>query len=326
MDGELYRVILVAVTDPRSPGWLAGGRTWWLRIAQGVVLLGAGYYLMRLVVPQLPAIRARDLAWQTGPLLLSAALVFAHLALVIAAWTASLRWCSASITYRDAARVWFTSNLARFLPGTVWQFASLAMLASRYRISAVAATATVLFEQIILMLTGLLVLAALTPAVLRATWWQVALIVGVVLAVVALTVPRPGGRAGLWLERRFPSVRLLWSGLTLRRLLAFTAVLVVPWFLQGAAFHQLALGLFGSLPGTPALYVTAFVGSYLAGTIAVFAPAGLLVREAAMISVLSPVMGSADAVILAAGSRLWLVALEIIAAAVVLSLPGGDVA
>ena len=319
-------VILVAVADPRSPGWPAGSRTWWLRVAQGVVLLGAGYYLMRLVVPQLPAIRARDLTWQPGPLLLSGALILAHLALVIAAWTASLRWCNVRTTYRDAARVWFTSNLARFLPGTVWQFASLAVMATRYRISAVAATATVLFEQIVLLLTGLLVLAALTPAVLRATWWQVALIAGLVLAVVALTVPRPGGRVGAWLERRFPNVRLLWSGITPRRLLVFTAVLVVPWLIQGAAFHQLALGLFGSLPGTPALYVTAFVGSYLAGTIAVFAPAGLLVREAAMIGVLSPVMGSADAVILAAGSRLWFVALEILAAVIVLALPGGEVA
>jgi hypothetical protein len=67
--------------------------------------------------------------------------------------------------------------------------------------------------------------------------------------------------------------------------------------------------------------VAAFTGSYLAGVIAVFAPAGLLVREAALVQALTPVVGGADAVILAFASRAWLTALELIAGAVVMALP-----
>ena len=80
------------------------------------------------------------------------------------------------------------------------------------------------------------------------------------------------------------------------------------------AFRLLALGLFGAPPpgGSWGFYIAAFTGSYVAGVIAVFAPAGLLVREAALIGLLSPVLGSGDAVILAAASRIWLTALEVL--------------
>jgi hypothetical protein len=47
----------------------------------------------------------------------------------------------------------------------------------------------------------------------------------------------------------------------------------------------------------------------------------LFVREAALIGVLTPVIGGADAAILAVASRIWLTALEIIAGLVVLALP-----
>jgi len=288
-----------------------------------VVLAGAAYYLARVAAPHWPAIRSRGLAWHLGPLAASAVLVLATLSVLLAAWTATLHWCGAQVRYRDAARIWFTANLARFIPGTVWQFASLAAMASRYQVSMIAATATVLLEQVVLLITGLLVIAALTPAVLHAAWWQTALAAAAVLGAAGLALPRPSGRVGHWLERRFPGIRLLWSGVTPARLAGFVATLVVPWVLYGIAFRLLALGLLGAPPpgGSWEFFIAAFTGSYVAGVIAVFAPAGLLVREAALIGLLSPLLGSGDAVILAAASRIWLTALEVLAAVVVLALP-----
>ena len=295
---------------------------WWFRALQAVVLVGAAYYLVSVAAPSWPAIRDRDLAWHAAPLALSAALVLANLALLLAAWTASLRWCAVQVRYRDAARIWFTANLARFIPGTVWQFASLAAMGARYRVSAVAATATVLLEQIVLLITGLLLLAILTPAVSQAAWWQSALVVGAALGAAGLILP--GGAVGRWIERALPGVTSLWKGLTPGRLALFVAVLVLPWLVYGVAFRFLAGGLLGPVAGSWGFWVAAFTGSYVAGVIAVFAPAGLLVREAALIGVLSPVVGSGDAVILAAASRVWLTALEVLAAAVVLGLPAGE--
>ncbi len=300
------------------------GATWWVRVAQIAILVGAGYYLVRLAAPHWPAIQARRLSWHAIPLLAGSLIVWANLALLLAAWTVSLRWCAQRIRYIDAARVWFTANLARFLPGAVWQFASLAVMSGRYGLSTMAAAATVLLEQIVLLFTGLLVLAALTPSVLHARWWQAALVVAAVLGAVGLALPRPGGRLGRWIEARVPAVGLLWSQLRPAQLGAFTVMLVLPWILYGTAFRLLAVGLLDSPAGSWSDYVAAFTGSYVAGVIAVFAPAGLLVREAALVKALMTVgVGGADAVILAVASRVWLTLLELAAGGVVMALPGG---
>jgi len=298
-----------------------------VRVAQLVILAGAGYYLVRLAAPYWPAIVARRLSWHAAPLplALGSLIVWANLALLLAAWTASLRWCAQEVRYADAARVWFTTNLARFLPGGVWQFASLAVMAGRYGLSAVAAAATVLLEQVVLLFTGLLVLAVLTPSVLHATWWQAALLVAALLGAIGLALPRPGwgggGRLARWAGARIPGVDLLWSRLGAGQLVAFTLLLVLPWLLYGVALRLLALALLDHPAGGWSFYVAAFTGSYVAGVIAVFAPAGLLVREVALVQALTPVVGGADAVILAVASRVWLTLLELVAGAVVLAWP-----
>ncbi|HET8712713.1 MAG TPA: hypothetical protein VFM23_03420 [Gemmatimonadales bacterium] len=291
-----------------------------MRALQAVVLIGAGYYLYRQIAPHWPEIRGRQFAWRLTPLILSSGIVVLTLAVLLGAWIASLRWCAARISALDAAKVWFTSNLARFLPGGVWQFASLAVMSSRYGVSPTVTTATVLLEQVVLLLTGLAVVAVFTPAVLQAAWWQGALVAGVALGI--LMIALPGGRVGRWLSRHIPSLSLVWSQLRPAQLVLFFLILIVPWILYGTAFRLLAIGLLGATVSAPlGFYIAAFTGSYLAGVIAVFAPAGLLVREAALISVLTPVLGGGDAVILAIASRIWLTALEIVSGVVVLSVP-----
>jgi len=307
--------------EPATTGALRRG-SWWLRALQTVVLVGAAYYLItKQIAPHWTEIRARQFAWQAGPLVLGSLIVLGTLTVFVGAWITSLRWCAAQITALDAAKVWFTANLARFLPGGVWQFASLAVMASRYGVSTAAATATVLLEQIVLLITGLAVVAVFTPAVLHASWWQGALVVAIILGIVILALPRPGGRLGRWLERYVPSLKQVWSQLGAQHLLLFVVILIVPWLMYGTAFRLLAIGLLGSVAGSWGFYIAAFTGSYLAGVIAVFAPAGLFVREAALIGVLTPVIGGGDAAILAVASRIWLTALEIVAGIIVLALP-----
>jgi glycosyltransferase 2 family protein len=309
------------LTEPATTGALRRG-SWWLRALQAVVLVGAAYYLItKQITPHWPDIRARQFTWQAGPLFLGSLIVLGTLTVLVGAWTASLRWCAAQITALDAAKVWFTANLARFLPGGVWQFASLAVMASRYGVSTAAATATVLLEQIVLLITGLAVVAVFTPAVLHAAWWQGALVVAIILGIVILALPRPGGPLGRWLERAVPSLKQVWSQLGARHLLVFVVILIVPWLMYGTAFRLLASGLLDGVAGSWGFYIAAFTGSYLAGVIAVFAPAGLFVREAALIGVLTPVIGGGDAAILAVASRIWLTALEIVAGIIVLALP-----
>ncbi|HEY6092684.1 MAG TPA: hypothetical protein VIV83_11885 [Gemmatimonadales bacterium] len=289
-------------------------RAWWFRLLQAVVLVGAAVYLYRVAAPQWPAIRDRHLAWRAVPLALSAALIVANLAWMIALWNMSLRWCAARLRYWDAARIWFTSNLARFIPGAVMQFASLALMAGRYGVAPTAATATVLLQQIVLLLSGLMIIAGFTPIVLHQSWWQAAFVVAAVLgAALLLLLPR--------LTRRLPSLARLWTQVRWPQLILFGGLLSLQWVAYGVAFRLLALGLLGDAPGGWGFYLTAFTESYLAGVIAVFAPAGILVREGALIRILTPQLGAADAVILAIAARIWHTALEVLCGLLVMTIP-----
>lgn len=312
------------LAEPATTGVLRR-HSWWMRALQAVVLVGAAYYLVdKQIAPHWPEIRARPFAWQPAPLILGSVVVLATLTVLLGAWITSLRWCAVRITALDAAKVWFTANLARFLPGGVWQFASLAVMSSRYGMSTAAATATVLLEQIVLLITGLAVVAVFTPTVLQASWWQAALVVGIILGVVLLALPGREARLGRWLGRYVPSLNQVWSQLGARHLLLFFVILIAPWLMYGTAFRLLAVGLLGEGGASVVSWgfcIAAFTGSYLAGVIAVFAPAGLFVREAALIGVLTPVIGGGDAAILAVASRIWLTALEIFAGIIVLALP-----
>jgi len=169
----------------------------------------------------------------------------------------------------------------------------------------------------VLLLTGLIIVAGFTPIVLHQGWLLGALAVALVLgAGILLLLPR--------LTRRLPSLARLWSQVRPAQLPGFALLLAMQWLAYGAAFRLLAIGLLGDAgvaQGSWGFYITAFTESYLAGVIAVFAPAGLLVREAALISILTPVLGGADAVILAVGARIWHTALELLSGLAVLTIP-----
>ncbi len=89
------------------------------------------------------------------------------------------------------------------------------------------------------------------------------------------------------------------------------------WAAYGLGFWLFARALFGDDAPHLWLAATSYVGSYLLGLIAVFAPGGLVVREGALVVTLQPAIGPERALVLAIASRMWLVSLEIIGAATV---------
>jgi hypothetical protein len=118
-----------------------------------------------------------------------------------------------------------------------------------------------------------------------------------------------------------PSLARLWTQVRWPQLILFGGLLSLQWVAYGVAFRLLALGLLGDAPGGWGFYLTAFTESYLAGVIAVFAPAGILVREGALIRILTPQLGAADAVILAIAARIWHTALEVLCGLLVMTIP-----
>ena len=297
----------------------------WLRAGAQIVLIGgAVLFLVKTAREHAGTFSVWNGTVDWPALLAASALVLGAFALMVLTWSASLRWWNAALSFLSALRIWSLSNLARFIPGAVWQFAGLAALAADEGISPLAATGAVLLQQLMLLATGLVVAVMMAPGWIEPIAGGLTPTVTAAIAVAALaalcvvipvSMPAIGRGLGRIVKREFA-----WPRPSPAAFAGYTAALVIPWLIYAAAFWLFAQALLGE--SAPSLTVAggAFVASYVAGIIAVFAPAGIAVREAALVAMLAPVLDGRVALALALGARLWMIALEILMAAVVVAL------
>jgi len=318
------------LTSPTSPDALPR-RARAIRVAKGLLqflaVAGAVWVLVRIARPNWRALTAVPVTIHWGTLALASGVWLASFMFLVQLWAASLAWWNERLAGFAALRMFVLSNLARYIPGAIWQFTGLALFAMEERVSPLAAAASVLLQQLVLLATGLLLAFAFAPAMLGsfAGALPLGVQVGAVVAGLALL---------LWL---FPvALRALQPHLerVLRRRLPlprppaasfvrYVLGSVLGWVGYGTAFWLFARALFGSAAPGPLVAGTAFVASYVAGIIAVFAPGGIVVRETALVAALAGQIGADRAFLLAVGARLWLVALEIAGAVALIASGAG---
>ena len=296
---------------------------WLRRILQVAGLTAAAWYLVQTALSHRADLAAVPVRLRLLPLLAASALTVLTWFLLVRTWSRSLRWWGDALPLGPAIRIWFITNLSRFVPGAIWQFAHVSAEALSARISPVAATGAILFQQLVLLGTGVALTVSLAPvlptSVTGTTNPVLALgltSLGVLAAIILLPVAAPTlERWGTRLLKR----DIRWPAPTRREMTAYVGTLVLPWIAYGVAFWLFGRALLGDTAPQLLPAAAVFIGSYVAGIIAVFAPGGLGVREAAMVILLSPITGPAPALLLAIASRLWLVALEILTALGVLA-------
>ena len=292
----------------------------WGRLVQVAVFAIVLYFLYAYVAVHWEELRHSSGALEVhaGYLAAAAAIILGTYAMLIAAWDAVLRGWDQRLPYRDAARIWCLSNLARYVPGRVWQIAGMAALAQQAGVSPWAAVGSSIVIQFVNIGTGVLVTAIFAPGfghpvlivaaglVTAAGAAMLAWPTGASLAARALN--RVSGR-GIELRAVRPGALLLSAGVTF-----------VQWIAYGLALALCVRGLTGrGINLTAAIGV--FTGSYTAGLINVFTPAGIGTREYILVDWLTGQLhGPAAAILVTAGSRILMTATELLAALVVLPL------
>lgn len=294
-------------------------------LAFQVAAIGAGlWFLADTASDNWQAIVSADFTLAWGPLALASVLTGATYVYVVSFWAFSLRWWGQRIEYLPALRIWFVTNLARFIPGMVWQLAGLVAMVRPHGVSGVAASAAVLLQQVVIVATGLGLAVATAPAMLGPWGQGIPAGAGPALAALGLVVvvvllPRVLPHANRLLAR-LTKGEGHWPAPSPTAFAAYVVGLGLLWVSYGVSFWLFARAVLphGAPPLLPA--AAAFVASYVVGLLAVFAPAGLVVREAAMVAALSPLVGGGRAFALAVGSRIWLVAVELVTALCVVTL------
>lgn len=267
------------------------------------------------------SLRAIDISWTfVGAASMVWLLTFGHL---VATWAQSLTWWNQRVDLRGALHIFFMSNLARYVPGAVWQFAGLAAMASARRVSPMSATAGILVQQMMLLLTGAVIAVVAAPRLLggwTSEYSPAVLVAAGVAGLAALVVAMPAvlGRARPIVERRLGG-RLTLPVMSTQRFAGYVARTALAWLGYGVAFWLLGRGLYGA--AAPSLFDAAavFIGASVLGIAAVFAPGGIIVREAAIAGALAPTLGLERATVLAIASRVWMIGLEIAGALIMLA-------
>lgn len=241
----------------------------------------------------------------------SSLIVLAAYAVLVETWRRTVRAWDAELSWFDAARIWFISNLGRYLPGKIWQIGAMGVMAQERGVSVVAATGSALVINLVNLLAGFgLVLvtgAEFFHARTASVTLAVILVAGIVLA--PRIVPVAARVAGRLLRRPLDVPRLPDSAVWLASVGCLLA-----WILYGIAFRIFVAGVLGAAPGSTASYVAAFTGSYLAGYIALFAPGGIGVREKSLMLALGQfgLAQAGAAGVISLTSRLWLTVLEVL--------------
>ena len=273
-------------------------RRWPRRVASAVLMAAIFGWMGHKVAIHWAEVRDRAGSIHAGTFaaaaVLFAAFLFAFRALT---WRRIVAGFGYPLPIPPAVRVWSTSELARYVPGVIWQVAGRVYLVKPYGVPAAACAASQVLELILFLLANLLVgIGCLAAFGLRhvhgaaRVWFAVsAALVPLLLLVLHPRVfygalDRVMGRLG----KPTPPSRL--SGGELARLLAWN-LLGLAWQ-SGAAFLIVGgpLGL-----GWDKLYVVAgtYCLAWCAGFLAVLNPGGLGVREAVFVAVLPYAMPAA---------------------------------
>ena len=262
-------------------------------------------------------------ALAAGPLALAFGLCLLHRVINAHGWTLVLRALGQPMPTGQGARIWLASEACRWLPGGVWSYGSRGVLAARAGVPPMLAAVSLVWELILTVLAWGVVAAfgvvcwegpapqAVVAACrsLSARPWLTGLVA--VAGVVALGVlgSKAAGRRLARLSAASREVgRTRTDGRALIGVLGFYIMMAV---LNGLTFWQVVRAAPGGDRCPVAVVLAANSIGWLVGLFALFAPGGLVVREASIGVMLSGWLPAEQALTVALAWRAIQVAAEV---------------
>jgi glycosyltransferase 2 family protein len=294
----------------------------WRRIA-GVLLVAATvWWLGRTIAENWGELRRFD--WRGHPALLAAS-VAAHVAVLaygVFVWSRVLRHFEhPPVRLGTLQRIWFLSNLARYVPGKVFQFVAVAQLSRGAGLSGAVLLTSMLVHTGITLLSSVVVAAwtlteDIVPGLVPAWPRILSIVLGaaavhpVFLNALLAAIPR-------LLKKDVIRWNARW-----RDGLVLVALSIVNWMLYGAAFHLFVAAVadvpWTLLPQMAGVNALSFFLGYASPL-----PGGAGLRELSMTMLLRPYLSDGIAAVLAIATRLWTVAAELAGGGLVLLLVRG---
>jgi uncharacterized membrane protein YbhN (UPF0104 family) len=247
--------------------------------------------------------------------------------LLIDTWRKLVTSANQSLAFRQAARIWFVSNLGKYIPGKIWSLGAMTLMAKQRGVAAGVAGGSSIVVQLVSIVTGIAVVLAAGARLIDRPWLAAALGTATLLMLVMLplltrSLSRTIGRVTGRQIGDIAITRGAVASATLRSIIA--------WMAYGIAFQFFVKGVLGDAGGATLSYIAVYAASYIIGFVALFAPGGVVVRESAIVAGMLRLglAGEADALAVAITSRIWLTVTELVPGLVYLALgksnPGSE--
>ncbi len=256
----------------------------WVIVGGVVVWFGFTVYLERAALVQ--QLATLNLALALCALLLVGVVLVAEAQI----WRGFFQEFNHRFSFTNAFQILYISNLAKYIPGRIWQLSSaiyflyrsgippeeaaaISLLAqlttivagTMIALSALAFWLNALNEGVIVLASGILFALSLMVFILFPSWWIATL-----------------NRTFQLLKR--PPLQLNYSR---RLILKYILLYLGAWLILGSAFFALVLSLYPVAWSLLPLVIAAFVLAYLFGYLVIFVPGGLGIRESILVLTLS---------------------------------------
>ena len=290
------------------------------RIVQYVVIGVIFFFLFRNIYTNWDAVR--DYQWDLDYVRLSVSfvLLFAALTSMVLIWRYILTKLGSSLPFKTSWRIWFFSNLGRYIPGKVWQIMGMVYMCEKENVPKIRTFTTIVLGLSLFSLSGLalMYLYMLFSGTVQFKEYAYVFLFFIPFGFVAM-YPSIFEKILNFILRLFKKEQVEIRVRFTTMVLLFVLYLLI-WIIYGVAFFFFVNSVYPvSFRHFPA-FVCIFSASYVLGLLAVFAPAGIGVRESLLTTFLSFFIPLPFATVVALLARLWFTAGELAGAAIGLKM------
>lgn len=217
------------------------------------------------------------------------------------------------LSISESWRIWFVSQLSKYIPGGIWQFATRGVLYSRAGISLSSGGLITLWETVAILLSGISIflILGIFQSLENSLLWFVGFMVLVVLIVLTTNQRFLNFIANFQIPflRQHLDKLTLNDAATQKMFLRLLLLSFVGWIFISLSFHYTVLAFVPDMANGIVGSTFAYSLAWVIGFLVIIAPGGLGAREAVIIAYYTALTGESIAISIALMARLiWFLA------------------
>lgn len=229
-----------------------------------------------------------------------------YLVITVYIWQRLLREIGAKLKLGQSFRIWFSSQLGKYIPGKVWASLGRIYLCQQVGISKKISLTSIIFEYGLITVSafifGIPLLILWTDKEIVSRFLPICYLIPVILSMLHPKIFEKIANFILIKFKKNP-IALNFSYI---RILGFVVFYVFAWMIMGLAFYYFVNSIYTIDFTYYPILAGIFAISWLVGFLCFFVPAGLGIREGALTGLLSIYLPTEIAIVIAIGSRIWM--------------------